>query len=806
VAYIRSEKLPEFIGGSQVHLLLGINSFAQPQFITTLPSGISVYRSPFIDIFGSDICYGGTHASLKAGATSGVSHAVHFTSAVNTVRSTLMEYMGMALEHHDNTLLPGVLHAEYTPPNPLPLEDHIDLFPTPLKEKGFVNSDMSIDPLNPLSFCEGVGLCVSSVHKASIPIAYYRNMVDPEDNTTLVTFRCPVCAKCVKCKESPRTQAITLNEAVEQEIIERSVTINYKKKAVYVDLPFLRDPVEFLSKRHRSSDSYAMAIHVYKQQCRLPENHKQKMREAHAELVQRGYMVNISDLDIPTQEMVMQAPFRHIYPWRIVAKEDSVSTPVRMVVDPTMTGLNLILAKGENRLGNLTEILIRSRVKRYAWSSDISKMYNQLKLNSSAYPYSLFLFHNSLDQAIPPDLYVILVAWYGLCPTGNQAGYAIDQIVKEAGEDFQEAKGPLSDDRYVDDVATGARTEEERELQIQACTKLLGSGGFSLKFVARSGCAPCNKASADGHSMKMLGYVWVPETDKFSPGTSELNFNVKKRGAKKPNETPVVTREDAEELMKDIPLTKKMCASKVAELWDPLGLWEPLKLQMKLQLSKLNGVRWDHVLPPQQQEMWKKSLLQVVDFPKLEIERCVIPPTAINPGEARLICLSDAAVNAGGVAVYIGFELPDGSYSSQLLTAKSKLLSATIPRNELMAVLLMTEVAFVVNKSLKGLVKDILYVTDSTIAMSWCHNLNRKLKTYVHSRVESVRRMIEWTDQSIEELPLVHIDGTMNIADLLTKHHDISVSDLGPDSEWHKGMDWMTLPVEKMPIMRDTNN
>jgi hypothetical protein len=62
--------------------------------------------------------------------------------------------------------------------------------------------------------------------------------------------------------------------------------------------------------------------------------------------------------------------------------------------------------------------------------------------------------------------------------------------------------------------------------------------------------------------------------------------------------------------------------------------------------------------------------------------------------------------------------------------------------------------------------------------------------------------MIEWTDQSIEELPLVHIDGTMNIADLLTKHHDISVSNLGPDSEWHKGMDWMTLPVEKMPIMR----
>ena len=190
----------------------------------------------------------------------------------------------------------------------------------------------------------------------------------------------------------------------------------------------------------------------------------------------------------------------------------------------------------------------------------------------------------------------------------------------------------------------------------------------------------------------------------------------------------------------------------------------------------------------------------MVEFPELSIPRCVVPANAIDPSSARLICISDAAVAAGGTAIYIGFELADGSFSNQLLTAKSKLMSATIPRNELIAILLMTEVAFITNKCLDGLVKDILYVTDSTIAMSWCHNINRKLKPYVRSRVESIRRMIEWTDLPTEELPLVHIEGTMNISDLLTKHHDLSVSDLSPASEWHCGSPWMRLRIEDMPV------
>ena len=50
--------LPKTVGGSKVHLLLGIkNTKIQPVLIKVLPSGVGVYLSPFKDVDGSRIIY-----------------------------------------------------------------------------------------------------------------------------------------------------------------------------------------------------------------------------------------------------------------------------------------------------------------------------------------------------------------------------------------------------------------------------------------------------------------------------------------------------------------------------------------------------------------------------------------------------------------------------------------------------------------------------------------------------------------------------------------------------------------------------
>ena len=60
----------------------------------------------------------------------------------------------------------------------------------------------------------------------------------------------------------------------------------------------------------------------------------------------------------------------------------------------------------------------------------------------------------------PPDVYVTLVAWYGVTPTGSQAGFAIESAVSEMGEEFPLAVDCLLKRRYVDDLAPGALTRE----------------------------------------------------------------------------------------------------------------------------------------------------------------------------------------------------------------------------------------------------------------------------------------------------------------------------------------------------------
>ena len=42
-----------------------------------------------------------------------------------------------------------------------------------------------------------------------------------------------------------------------------------------------------------------------------------------------------------------------------------------------------------------------------------------------------------------------------------------------------------------------------------------------------SGAKPCDMASSDGESVKILGYKWMTEADLLSPGLGELNLNKK---------------------------------------------------------------------------------------------------------------------------------------------------------------------------------------------------------------------------------------------------------------------------------------
>ena len=850
--------LPKYVGGGRVNLLLGIkDAYLDPFTMFVLPCGLGVYQSQLIDKFNSRICYGGPHSlftEVNAKTGGNFNHInIFFTEMVNSYRNSLYPQLAcipMDIEEDDElpiqwpALKRNVHCIKADPeldisiyPTPITMDDMKVFDPdttsgqnkpnisdtyTPSKnmetEETHVVASVHHSSANHTELsneisnssknmgteetCMAASVHHCSVYKAKVPISKLVKIVDEDDIDKIVNYRCPACSKCIKCLESNRTKAMSLQESIEQDIINKSINIDKDAKRVWVSYPFIKEPVEFLKKYHNGgSDNKYQATQAYKQQCRKPEPVKDGIRLAHKELVDKGFMKPLTELSADQQNLIANHPFKHYYPWSSVVK-DSISTPVRLVVDPSRTGLNQILAKGENNMARIFEVVLRNRCKKDIFTSDISKLYNQLHLEDSALPYSLFLFSDELDQTKEPVTYVLTRAWYGVRPVGNQSGTSLEVLAEDNAILFPLAVEIILWDRYVDDLLTGSNNPGERELQIQQVQEVLKSGGFSLKFIAKSGEDPPETASSDGKTLKILGYKWASKIDQLSPGFTELNFNSKSRGMRKPNEIRMDIADNVEAVLASTTLTRRIIISKLSELYDPVGIWEPIKLQLKLEAIPLNGFGWDAELPIEIQNHWKERFKDFIDIPHLIVDRCVIPQNALDPNSVRLLCFSDAAVAAGGAAVYASYKISDDVYSCQLLTAKSKLLDGSIPRNELSAILIMAELAFLVKKALGSMVTEVLYFTDSTIALSWCHNVNKKLRMFVFNRVATIRRFIDWATGIEEDIPLYHIPGPENIADLLTKELQLKVMDVNAESEWQNGKSWMKSKLSEMPITK----
>ena len=73
-------------------------------------------------------------------------------------------------------------------------------------------------------------------------------------------------------------------------------------------------------------------------------------------------------------------------------------------------------------------------------------------------------------------------------------------------------------------------------------------------------------------------------------------------------------------------MPRRVIISKIAEFFDPVGLWEPMKLKLKLHSARLNNIPWDQKLSPEEENFWKLKLTQFVRFCDLSAPRCTTPP------------------------------------------------------------------------------------------------------------------------------------------------------------------------------------
>ena len=177
---------------------------------------------------------------------------------------------------------------------------------------------------------------------------------EEEDTGCTVDYRCATCAACSVCKKSERLRPISIREEAEEALIAKTTKTDFENGRTTCVYPFTENPEEYLSQRWGGAmDNYKMAESVLNSQRRKSEEVRNSVLRFHNEVYEKGFVAPLTDLPQAVQDEINTAKFKHFFCWRSVFKAGSVSTPARLVVDPTVSSFNDILAKGVNCLTSL---------------------------------------------------------------------------------------------------------------------------------------------------------------------------------------------------------------------------------------------------------------------------------------------------------------------------------------------------------------------------------------------------------------------------------------------------------------------
>ena len=197
---------------------------------------------------------------------------------------------------------------------------------------------------------------------------------------------------------------------------------------------------------------------------------------------------------------------------------------------------------------------------------------------------------------------------------------------------------------------------------------------------------------------------------------------------------------------------------------------------------------WDDSVPADLRSKWVDNIWRLEQLRGIKFKRARMPADAISTDMSVII-----AVDASGVikcaAAWARFKLKNGKYSCQLLFGRVLLASDKIPRNELEALLMGSNLGWILMLILSDWIVEYIVIGDSTIALCWTVSDKKRLSLFHRNRCAQIRR---GTDLD----KLYHVKTEFNPADVPTRPNLVKDEDVGPNSVWEKGLPWMNNEVQ----------
>ena len=422
---------------------------------------------------------------------------------------------------------------------------------------------------------------------------------------------------------------------------------------------------------------------------------------------------------------------------------------VRVVFDSSASfegvSLNSVLLQGPDLTNNLLSILIRFRMDAVAVTVDIEQMFYSFSVADKHKNFLRFFWYEGNDPTKPIIEYRMCRHVFGNSPSPAVAAYALRKSVENS---VQEVKKFIHNDFYVDDGLSSQSSPSQAVALIKKTQKDLSKNSLRLHKIA----------SNDSEVMKAF------DKEDLALDLKSIDFDVNDLPTQRSlglewdlNLDAFVFKSD----LADKPVTKRGILSTINSIFDPLGFLSPIILNGKLILRDIvaSGKDWDESLSPDIENKWVKWKDGLKNLNAVQVPRCYIKGSLSQMSDIEFHIFSDASEKAIASVVYVLAKDQGRKNLAGFVMGKSKVAPShghTIPRLELCACLLATQLVEVVKESLNVKMSKIQFYTDSRVVLGYLNNRTRRFHNYVSNRVQrilSVSRYDQWFYVSSQNNP-----------------------------------------------------